>query len=420
MTFWDGAGRGLAVEFACDTVLQGEPVMVIGPSGSGVSTVLGEAAMRLVLESHVVRLDGHNTRSREDIFRSIRSVIGDDVADFVRDLDEHTLGMPLAIIIDNGDAMPPGAYAALVALRARLGSSLGILIGASAEMDWLTSSPGWEALQREYLVPLNPDEVGQFLTAVLGRTPDINTSALLWQVSGGWPGRLLARTRQQRLAGIRLADLPWRHLLAVAGLILLVLMLWLARSARETLEPLPLSLPEPGQRVQSEVQTPQSRDQDQTGVAVASQDAEKPPASVSKSEAPAPQPKPHTSGIVQTEITKLVESQTRTGTQSALASAYRREEWLLMAAADAWMLQLAITGHEDAARAMLTRVGLNRAAYYRSMRDGRAVFVVLSGAYPSREAAIMARDELPEAIRAASPFPRQLSTIQDEISGNAP
>ncbi len=415
-TFWEGAGRGLAVEFACDMVLQGERVMVIGPPGSGVSTVLGEAAMRLVRESHVVRLDGRSTQSREDIFRSIRSVIGDDIADFVRDLDEHTLGMPLAIVVDNGHEMPPDAYAALLALRARLGTSLGILIGTCAEMDWLVSTTGWETLQREYLVPLNPDEVCQFLATVLGRAPDASAAALLWQASHGWPGRLLAQARQHRAVGVPLAELPWRHLLAAAGLVLLVAMLWLARPVREDATSLPVTLPDPEPVTQRDTPphtatpVPQSRSDDQALPETSWQTSD-------SSKPPVRQAHPRSSEIVPAETVRSVPQRADVGTNETRPdSGYRSEEWLLMADGAHWVLQLAITSQEDAARAMVNHVGQSQAAYYRASRDGRVVFVVLSGTYPSREAAILARGDLPDDVRDAGPFPRQISTLHEEIS----
>ena len=96
---------------------------------------------------------------------------------------------------------------------------------------------------------------------------------------------------------------------------------------------------------------------------------------------------------------------------------YRRDEWLLTAPAEQWMLQVTLASSEDSARALADRLGTERSAYYRAQRNGRNVFIVLFGPFESRAAAAEGRGQLPADLAAAGPFPRQISTIQDEMAG---
>jgi DamX protein len=88
---------------------------------------------------------------------------------------------------------------------------------------------------------------------------------------------------------------------------------------------------------------------------------------------------------------------------------------LLAQPADRWVLQIAVANSEDGARAMLDRLGRDRAAYYRARRDGRVVFVVLAGTWTSRDQALAGRDRLAEEFRQRGPFPREMRAIHGEI-----
>ena len=94
---------------------------------------------------------------------------------------------------------------------------------------------------------------------------------------------------------------------------------------------------------------------------------------------------------------------------------YRNEDWLLAQAADRWVLQVAVATSEDAARAMLDRLGRDRSAYYRARRDGRVVFIVLSGTWATRDQAAAGRDKLAYEFRQRGPFPREMRAVHNEI-----
>src|SRR5699024_4727745 len=58
MVFYPGAGRHEALEAVLKAAMQSQPVAVIAPQGGGVTTLLGQAAMRLVDYGTVIRMDG--------------------------------------------------------------------------------------------------------------------------------------------------------------------------------------------------------------------------------------------------------------------------------------------------------------------------------------------------------------------------
>ena len=93
---------------------------------------------------------------------------------------------------------------------------------------------------------------------------------------------------------------------------------------------------------------------------------------------------------------------------------YQQEDWLATRDDGEWFLQLVATGREDGARGVLDQIDRN-GAYYRAERGDERVYLVLAGPYPSRDAALAARDELPEALRRGGPFPRDMGSIRKEL-----
>lgn len=55
---------------------------------------------------------------------------------------------------------------------------------------------------------------------------------------------------------------------------------------------------------------------------------------------------------------------------------------------------------------------------YQGLREGRRLYVVIAGVYPSRKMALEARKALPPEQRKAGPWPRSLKGIKEEIEAN--
>jgi len=142
--------------------------------------------------------------------------------------------------------------------------------------------------------------------------------------------------------------------------------------------------------------------------------AEAEPAETAPSEPRATQTNPEPAETAQEETPDTVSSgePQLSGLDARLG--YRQEDWLATRDDGEWFLQLVATGREDGARGVLDQIDRN-GAYYRAERGDERVYLVLAGPYSSRDAALAARDELPEALRRGGPFPRDMGSIRNEL-----
>ena len=469
--FYRGAGRLEALDLLCDAGLRGGCVVLAAPEGAGVSRLLGEAAMSLVDNAAVVRVDGRDTQTRNILMRALLSHFGVTKEDFAATLERALASEPLVLVVDNAEQLGDEALTTLVLLRERLGPRFALLLGGLPGLAGKLAHGGLEATDEVELAPLTADECAAFLGYVIGEELDDEDAELRREESGGWPGALLAQAPPPVLSpGSRLSAmrLPWKHLAAVGGLLLVVLLFW----PRDDAEEETVSLALPGQRVADTITAP-PRGQgvaeagstpataqpvqptqpaspprpeaapqplaDDTAASPAER-AEAPGAAPRPAEAPAPapppaqrpepasttaeptpapaapQPAPAAPEPAAPRIVRADQPPSLSGLDAELG--YRREEWLLGAAGDGWMLQVTLAGTEDAARALVDQLGAQQAAYYRGNRNGRSVFIVLAGPYADRAAATNGREQLPAKLAAAGPFPRQISAIQEELRGN--
>jgi DamX protein len=92
------------------------------------------------------------------------------------------------------------------------------------------------------------------------------------------------------------------------------------------------------------------------------------------------------------------------------------EAWLLQQRPSSYTLQLIGLQDEAGVARFLERYKLpGQAAYFRTSRQGKAWFPVLYGIYPNRDAAVAARERLPESLKRAGVWPRSLESVQKEI-----
>ncbi|AJD46768.1 Sporulation and cell division repeat protein [Isoalcanivorax pacificus W11-5] len=439
--FYRGAGRLEALDILCDAGLRGGFVLLTGEAGAGVSRLLGEAAMTLVDSAAVVRVDGAETPSRNVLMRALLSYFGVGKEDFASTLERALASEPLVLVIDNADAMGDEAIATLGVLRERLGPRFAILLGGLPDTEGRVASAALTPTDHVDLAPLTAQECADFLAYVTGEELDDDDAEARQASSGGWPGALLAEAPPpvlpvSRMAGFRV---PWKHLAAVGGLLLVILIFWprddepmetvrsldlpprqvaetVTASPRETApaeqpaaSPRPAPAPEAPapERPVADIATP-AAEPDEAAPAPEPREpvrANPPPA------APRPAPEPAAPSVVRAES-----GPTLTGLDAELG--YRREDWLLSAPTDQWMLQVTLATTEDAARALSEQLGAGKSAYYRASRNSRSVYIVLSGPYADRAAAVAGRQSLPPALAAAGPFPRELAAIQQELRGN--
>ena len=450
--FWEGAGREEVLARLCVAGRSHRLMLVTGAPGSGVSHMLGTAAMELVDCALPVRLDGAAGPGPAGIMGGIRAALGATHEDLADKLRASRRDNPLVVIIDNAEELDEDALMVLSRLYHRLGEGFGLIVG-TADGDELATRLRLLEMSPQLLplAPLDREETADFLARVAGVEPESVELDRIHEQGGGLPGPLLKAAGVSGGVPLLPPGLPWKHVASVVGLVLLVVILWprqgeeaeevrqleLPREVREASpgeesraasprepqpaesrepavapEPSPASpgretlagdpgIPEPVREPESKPEqpefSPEAKDESPAGREEA---------------APAPEREEETeeaaAGFVPDGEPELSGSEAEFG--------YRREDWLLGMPESSWMLQLTLARNEDAARIIADRVGRDRAAYYRGSRDGQSAFVVLAGPWDSAEAARAGREELPAELRATGPFPRKLADIQDELA----
>lgn len=93
-------------------------------------------------------------------------------------------------------------------------------------------------------------------------------------------------------------------------------------------------------------------------------------------------------------------------------------QWILQQPAERYTLQLLSASQLSGLEKFCQRHDICRqAAYYRTTLDGSPLYRLLYGQYPSNKAAQTALKQLPDELRAMSPWSRQFQQIRLEIQG---
>ena len=97
----------------------------------------------------------------------------------------------------------------------------------------------------------------------------------------------------------------------------------------------------------------------------------------------------------------------------------RDESWLAGQDAQHYVLQLMRALEKKTVLTFIAEAGLNKSklSLYESTRAGKSWYVLDYGLYPDIESARQAVPSLPAGVRAAKPWPKQISAIQAEIDG---
>lgn len=243
-TFYTGAGRLEHLDALTEAGLKGGLVLVTGPEGAGVSRLLGEAAMALVDNAAVVRVDGDEVTSRAVIMRALLTYFDVSKEDFAATLERTLATEPLALIIDNAHAMADDALEAITTLREHLGKHFAVLLGGEPPLLDQAAAAHLAVTEQLALAPLDATECADFLAIVTGETLSDEDAEARCAAAEGWPGRLLEDSPAEAAAApfgfegaladrakagalwLRGRRWPWKHLAAVAGLVVLVALFW--------------------------------------------------------------------------------------------------------------------------------------------------------------------------------------------------
>lgn len=377
--------------------MAGRMVLLVGADPEAVSERLGLSVEKLIdFGVELLRFDALQFHSADSLLAELADVLGIDAEHVMVGLKVRgQTGNPLLMVVDNAECLAADARALLRSLATQTESGLGVIFGGEADAEPALLEAG---------VPLS----------LILESADV---AAVEEVAEAAPDTSTVR-RSLLPAGVMI---PWRHLAAVAGLLLLVVLFWPDEESAPQQDVRQLSLPQvsedvvtaeplavesaPAQAEQSVEPPAEVAEPAPAPIETVKIEPREPPPAVK----PAPQPKPAPA--------PAAAPVSRTPALSGMAAelAYRNEDWLLAQAAELWMLQVAAASSEDAARAMLDRLGRERSAYYRARRNGKVVFVVLAGSWKSRDLALTGRDRLAAEFRQLGPFPREMRAIHSEI-----
>lgn len=386
----------LAVEELAGTALQGRVALLTGTEEE-VAPLLADAAVQLADSTEVARMDAMSGHTASALVQALVVPLGIEPDQIVAELRQRGKTLPLALVVENGECLGSKALAALRALMAKSDGGLGLVIGGDGELQDLLGQAGISVACHH--------QAQGIAEASEHAAPDVAAG------NGRWYSML-----------------PWKHLAAVAGLLVLVLLFWPhgGEPERQRGQARELTLPEP--RANAKAARPEAAGKNTTREAAAKPDSQPslsppPPAEPDQEPQPEPQAEPQAEPVKEDGGQAEAAGTLSAGEKPELSGldaelGYRREDWLLARGDGEWMLQLTLAASEDRARSVLDQVGRQRGAYYRSRRAGEQVYIVLSGPYGSREEALGARAALPRAIRTAGPFPRAVDSIREEISAD--
>ena len=475
--FYEGAERGDLLDALNGHAHDGATTVLEGEAGSGVSTLLGMLSMSLVGDFELIRLDGAEELGANAVVDAMLVHFDIERADLADTLKQTLADTSLVIVVDNAHLAPTGALATMASLKTKLGQRLTYVFGGEPGSAAHLREAGLSVEDVLVLPPLDANDVAAFADEGFALSLDDQQAQELSEDSNGRIAALLPMLEAKAGGGGVLANkpVPWRHGLAVGALVLVVLVLWLASGGDDDAaqdQVVSLDLPKAPATEETQAptepapQTTQSEssagagergDPESTRRALAEyhdsartfEQAESVPEQVAAEPAPeqartppAPDASETAGGQAVTpgaesgepassepRTTQTSPTPAETAEEAAPATVsggepqlsgldarlgYQQEDWLATRGDGEWFLQLVATGREDGARGVLDQIDRN-GAYYRAERGDERVYLVLAGPYPSRDAALAARDELPEALRRGGPFPRDMASIRKEL-----
>lgn len=450
-------------------------LVVTGPQGSG-KTVLRQA-LAASAEDHVknIVITASATADAAAMLQQVNIALGlqdNEIADVLRHIEDMlAAGHEVHLIVDNAEFLDESALLFLQRITQGVNdacahvfvfsdSSICPLLDKVADNSDLHHVIALEPWDKQETV----NYIGQQLMAA-GQQFDMFTEHQLDDIftqSQGWPGRINHAAKGLLLEYLHSSgkntvkkattNIPYKHLGILAVLIIALLLMWLLQSP--DLEPtpeqasIPLSTAQPSQQAgkgDSSAQLPkiqrelslepapatvilaeeaESQPQVQpTAPAVVTAPAApvsqpqvkvvQPPAPVVKKPVPPVQPpRPAPAPVKPVVVHKPAPKPTPA--PAAAASSAAQNQWYKQQTPSRYTLQVLATSSEASARNFVQQ---NPAQfhYFRKQHQGQALYVVTSGSFIDRAAALIGANSLPESLRKGKPWPRSMLSIQQEL-----
>lgn len=482
--FFSGASRGDYLDALTAHAGLGSVVVIEGETGSGVSTLLGQAVMALLDDLELVRIDGSDEHDANVVVDALLRHFSIERSELPETLRRTLVDGRILVVVDNSEHLSAEALATMASLKQKLAGRLGYFFAGVPGVVDQVKAAGFTVDDVLGLPALAAEDVQDLAWFVLGLELDEAESQAQCERTAGNLGALLASLSQEGgpvAAGAAEESLsfsarepdedfdepdadddyqddevedepvdkaapPWRHIAAVAGLLVVVVLLWIALTAEPDDESASraIALPVPegssndpvqeqaseGDAVQPMAPTMEpvarledlqareaesaSREDGNVILAPVSDpvmQSDPPPRDTvmtlpdaSSSETVEPEPAPQEQKpVAQSQSAPLVDAQ-----------GYRHAGWLATVDDSRWFLQVVATSQQEGAQQVLDQVA-RKGAYYKAERNGKKVWLVLAGDYSSRQAAVDAKSSLPANLQKAGPFPRKMADIRSEL-----
>lgn len=447
-------------------------LVVTGPEGSGKTLVrqaLVASSNKQAVQSVVI--SPQETTDSSAVLQQVAQALGSQRADVDSILDQviqlALTGQEVYLLVDDAERLTGAAVETL--LRLAQGSPEGrphvFLFGEHTLVARLEALV--EGEERFHVIALQPyeeDETREYLALRLegaGSGLDCFSEEQIARIhaeSGGWPGAINQVAREELLAAIQQSKgqrkstgwglpLPGKHLLALAAVVCSVVVAWLMLSADDQAAvPATASLPlDAGVAADSRAQeTPAEAlgDAESSAPEVnrpepnqpvireplavagsAEADADEPPMLQAEESTAVPEPA-STPSVTSEEADPAAAVQAPTVKPAPVrepeesakpGSAASPTNWYARQPATNYLVQVLGTRTQNNAEALVKQYGADF-HYFVKQHEGKPLYVITLGNYPSRNAALEAIKGLPAQLRAGKPWVRSFASVQQDMA----
>lgn len=445
-------------------------LVVTGPQGSG-KTILRQA-LAASAEDHVknIVITASATADAAAMLQQVNIALGlqgSEIADVLTHIEDMlAAGHEVYVIVDNAEFLDESALLFLQRIAQGVNDACArVFVFSDSSICPLLEKVA-DNSDLHHVIALEPwdeQETIEYIEQRLiasGQNLDLFTKHQLKNVfeqSQGWPGRVNSGAkavlieqidRQGAVVKKVAAPIPYKHLAILAVLIIALLLMWLMqspdseRATEQASVPVPAAQPSQqvgdangaqSQKIQRELslelvpatvilpEKSESQTQVQpktsavvtTPVAPVSQPRVKvvQPAPVVKKPAPTVQP---TRPAPAPAKPVVVQKPAPVPTPSTPVSSVAQNQWYTQQTSSRYTLQVLATSSEASARNFVQKSPAQY-HYFRKQHQGQALYVVTSGSFVDRAAALVGVNSLPENLRKDKPWPRSMLSIQQEL-----